>query len=262
MAKVCPHILVIEDEPPLRRYLRAILQSSNFLVTMAATVQEGQELVGRLGPDLVVLDLDLGLARDLRRWSRAPIIALSSQDREEDIVQALDAGADDYLVKPFGARVLVARIRVALRHSVLEAGTSGPSIELGPLKVDFVDRQISRDGVPVPLTPREFALLAILIQHAGKVVTHAQLRYDILGATTRSDALLRAHIAHLRKKLEPDPAKPCLILTKPGLGYCLGGFDRLRDRGIRPSPHREDRFPVLSGSPSSEGPAAPPWDLH
>jgi len=229
MAKAHPLVLVIENEPSLLRYLRAILQSSGFLVQMAGTVPEGHELVGRLSPDLVLWDLDLDLdldsdpAHDLLEGCRAPIIALSDRGREEDVVRALDAGVDDYLVKPFGARELVARIRVALRHSVLEAGTgAGPSVEVGPLQVDFVDREISRDGVPVPLTRREFALLAILIQHAGKVVTHEQLRYEILGAPARSDALLRAHIAHLRQKLEADPGKPSLILTRPGLGYCLG----------------------------------------
>jgi len=237
MAKVSPLILVIEAEPALRRYLRAILQSNDFLVKMAGTVQEGHELAGRLSPDLIVLDLDLGLSQtltqDLHGWSRSPVIALNDRDREEDIVGALDAGADDYLTKPFGASELMARIRVALKHSVLEAGTnSGPSVEVGPLKVDFVNRETSMDGVAVHLTPHEFALLAILIQHAGKVVTREQLRYEILGATTRSDALLRAHIAHLRKKLEFDPAKPHIIITKPGLGYCLGGFGLHREREI------------------------------
>ena len=247
MAKVSPLILVIEAEPSLRRYLRAILQSSDFMVKIAGTVQEGHELAGRLSPDLIVLDLDLGLTQDLRGWSRSPIIALSDRDQEEEIVRALDAGADDYLTKPFGAGELVARIRVALRHSVLEAGTnSGPSVGVGPLKVDFVNREISMDGVAVHLTPHEFALLAILIKHAGKVVTREQLRYEILGATTRSDALLRAHIAHLRKKLEPNPAKPHIIITKPGLGYCLGGFGLHCEREILPSPHRRDNISVIS----------------
>jgi two-component system KDP operon response regulator KdpE len=219
----------VEDEPSLRRYLRAILQSSGFLVHMAVTAQEGRELVDRISPDLVVLDLDLAGAQGLGGWGRVPVIALSDRDLEEDIVQALDGGAEDYLTKPFGASELAARIRVALRHSMPEAGNGfAPSVEVGPLKVDFINRQISLNGVAVHLTPREFTLLAILVKHAGNVVTHEQLRYEILGAPTRSDALLRAHIAHLRKKLEPDPAKPHLFITKPGLGYCLGGFHQGR----------------------------------
>ena len=249
MAKVRPLILVIENEPYLRRYLRAILQSCNFRVNFAVTVQEGQELVGRLNPDLVVLDLDLdlGLAQDLRRWSRAPIIALSDRNREEDIVRALDGGANDYLTKPFGASELVARIRVALRNSILDAGTGNdPTVEVGPLKVDFENREISMNGVAVHLTPHEFTLLAILVKHAGNVVTHEQLRYEILGDATRSDALLRAHIGHLRKKLEPDPAKPHILITKPGLGYCLGSFDLPRERGIMPSAHQRDSTPAVT----------------
>ena len=234
MAKAHPLVLVIENEPSLLRYLRAILQSNDFLVNIAVTVQEGHELMGRLSPDLIVLDLDLdlGLAQDLRGWGRAPIIALSERDREEDIVRAFDAGADDFLAKPFGSRELVARIRAALRHSVLEVGnSSGPPVEVGPLKVDFVHHEISLEGVAVHLTPHEFALLAILVKHAGKVVTHEQLRYEILGAPTRSDSLLRAHVAHLRKKLEPDPANPKMLITKPGVGYCLGGFGWNREKG-------------------------------
>jgi len=232
MTKGCPLILVIEEEASLRLYLRAILQASNYLVKEVATVQESSMMVGRVRPDLVVLDLDLSpsslnglaMARDLRGWSRVPIIVVSARDRVEDKVRALDAGADDYLTKPFSSGELVARIRVALRHSILEAETDTDApVEIGPLKVDFFNREITLDGVDVHLTPNEFALLAVLAKHPGKVVTHKQLLYAISGAKppTRPGLLLRTHLANLRKKLEPDPAKPHLLFTKSGFGYCL-----------------------------------------
>ena len=224
-----PLILVIEDEAPLRRYLRATLQSFGYRVEEAATGAEGRARLVQLGPDVVLLDLGLpdgdglDLAREIRGWSRVPIIVVSARGKEEDKIQALDLGADDYLTKPFGSGELLARIRVALRH-YQEGAASAPEpvVEIGPLRMDFASREVFLDGAPVHLSPNEYGLLAALVRNAGKVLTHGQLLQEVWGgAPAAQPTYLRVYMASLRKKLEPDPARPRLLHTEPGVGYRL-----------------------------------------
>ena len=224
-----PLVLVIEDEAPLRRYLRASLQSFSYRVEEAATGAEGRDMLLRLNPDVVLLDLGLpdgdglDLAREIRGWSRVPIIVVSARGKEEDKIQALDVGADDYLTKPFGSGELLARIRVALRHSAEVAGSATePVVEVGPLRMDFASREVLLDGAPIHLSPNEYALLTVLVRHAGKVLTHRQLLHEVWGGIASAQpTYLRVYMASLRKKLEPDPARPRLLLTEPGVGYRL-----------------------------------------
>jgi two-component system KDP operon response regulator KdpE len=222
-------ILVVEDEAPLRRYLRATLQAFGYAVQEAATGAEGRDQLALLNPDVVLLDLGLpdgdglDLARDIREWSRVPIIVVSARGREEDKIRALDLGADDYLTKPFGSGELLARIRVALRHTGQAAGPDlGPVVEVGPLRMDFAAREVTLDGAPVHLSPNEYGLLAALVRHAGKVLTHHQLLQEVwAGAPSAQPTYLRVYMASLRRKLEADPARPKLLLTEPGVGYRL-----------------------------------------
>ena len=224
-----PLVLVIEDEAPLRRYLRATLLAFGYRVEEASTGAEGKAMVARLNPDVVLLDLGLpdmdglDLAQELREWSRVPIIVVSARGKEEDKIQALDLGADDYLTKPFGSGELLARIRVALRHSAENAGAVlEPVVEVGPLRMDFASREVLLDGQPIHLSPNEYGLLAVLVRNAGKVLTHKQLLEEVwAGAPAAQSTYLRVYMAGLRKKLEPDPARPRLLLTEPGVGYRL-----------------------------------------
>lgn len=229
MSQEQPLILVIEDEPPLRRYLRVTLQSYGLRVEEAATALDGRNLAARCNPDVILLDLGLpdqdglDLAKDIRTWSRVPIIVVSARGKEEDKIQALDVGADDYLTKPFGSGELLARIRVALRHTAEVNGAApDPVLECGSLRVDLASRDVSVDGNPVHLSPNEFALLAALVRHAGKVLTHRQLLHEVWGGLPSAQpTYLRVYMANLRKKLEPDPARPRILLTEPGVGYRL-----------------------------------------
>jgi two-component system KDP operon response regulator KdpE len=234
MVKGCPLILVIEEERALRKYLRATLHSNGYRMEEAVTGPEGSALAAQLSPELVILDLDLpgqdglDLARELRERSFVPIIALSERDSEADKVRALDQGADDFLAKPFGSAELLARIRVALRRAAHEAvSPAGSSLEIGILKLDLLNREVTLAGVDVHLTPNEFKILVLLARHAGKVVTHQQLLAAIGGARppTEPGLLLRVHLARLRKKLEADPSRPNLLTTKPGRGYRLNRPD-------------------------------------
>jgi two-component system KDP operon response regulator KdpE len=229
MNETSPLILIIEDEPPLRRYLRTTLQAFGYRVEEAATGAEGRDKAATLGPDVILLDLGLpdldglDLAGDLRSWSSVPIIVVSARGKEEDKIAALDLGVDDYLTKPFGSGELLARIRVALRHRA-QQGAPGPEpvLEAGDLRVDFVTRSISMRGQPVHLSPNEYALLAVLLRHAGKVLTHRQLLEEVWGGAPAAQATyLRVYMAGLRKKLEADPARPRLLITEPGVGYRL-----------------------------------------
>jgi two-component system KDP operon response regulator KdpE len=187
-----PLVLVIEDETPLRRYLRASLQSFGYQVEEAATGDEGRAMLLRVNPDVVLLDLGLpdvdglDLAREIRGWSRVPIIVVSARGKEEDKIRALDVGADDYLTKPFGSGELLARVRVALRHAAEVAGSViEPVVAVGALRMDFASREVTLDDAPVHLSPNEYALLAALVRHAGKVLTHRQLLHEVWAACPR-----------------------------------------------------------------------------
>jgi two-component system, OmpR family, KDP operon response regulator KdpE len=224
-----PLVLVVEDEAQLRRFLRAALSSRGYRMVEATTVQEGARLATSHNPDVYLLDLGLpdgdgvDLARSLREWTKAPIIVLSARGREEDKVNALDAGADDYLTKPFGVNELMARLRVALRHA--QAGAAEPSVlESGPLRIDLARREVTVGGREVRLTPTEYRLLTLLGRHAGKVLTHRQILREVWGPNATEAHYVRVQMAELRKKIEADPARPRLLVTEPGVGY------RLRDR--------------------------------
>ena len=222
-----PLILLIEDEPQMRRFLRAALGGHDYRLVEAATAKEGLAHAAGRNPDVILLDLGLpdtdGLevTRQLREWSRTPIIVLSARGREQDKVAALDLGADDYLTKPFGVEELLARIRVALRHASLPPGASpDPVFEADDLKVDLARRQVFRAGEEVHLTPTEYKLLATLVRHAGKLLTHRQLLHDVWGSNFISQThYLRIYVMQLRQKIEHDPTRPRLLLTEPGVGY-------------------------------------------
>ncbi|MDB5098051.1 MAG: kdpE [Cyanobacteria bacterium RYN_339] len=228
MTDAKPLILIIEDEAPIRRFLRASLPMHGYRFVEAVTAAEGLHLAAAQQPELVILDLGLPdrdgleLVRELRGWSQVPILVLSARDRETDKVQALDAGADDYLTKPFGMGELLARMRVALRHGARRAAPEAATFACGDLRVDFAARRIFTGDSEVHLTPTEFRLLVVLAHHAGKVVTHRQLLRE-LGGDEHEDAVraLRVHVSQLRRKLEPDPARPKHLLTEPGVGYRL-----------------------------------------
>jgi two-component system KDP operon response regulator KdpE len=224
-----PLVLVIEDEPQMRRFLRPALEGQGYRVVEATTASEAMVLASSHNPDLVILDLGLpdgdgvDVTRRLREWSTAPIVIVSARGQEADKVAALDAGADDYVTKPFGTRELFARLRVAQRHSAtfrLEAGE--PVFEAGGLKVDLGARQAFRDGEEIHLTPLEYKLLATLVRHSGKVVTHRQLLKEVWGPSSVDQTqYLRVYMAQLRHKFEKDPARPSLLLTETGVGYRL-----------------------------------------
>jgi two-component system KDP operon response regulator KdpE len=231
MTQTLPFILLIEDEPSLRRYLRVTLQAHGYRVAEEATATEGKEAVLRTNPDLVLLDLGLPdgdgleLARELRERSKVPILVVSGRGSEDDKIQALDLGVDDYLTKPFATGELLARIRVALRHSI--GVTIDPVFNTGPLHVDFASREVTVDGVLVHLSPNEFSLLAALVRHAGKVLTHRQLLHEVWeGKPAAQPSYLRVYMAGLRRKLEPNPARPRLLMTELGVGYRLKVCDQ------------------------------------
>ncbi len=221
-----PLVLVVEDEPRMRRFLRASLGAEGYRVREAWTVADGLREAAAEHPDLVLLDLGLpdgdglDLVRRLREWSAVPVVVVSARGREEEKVAALDAGADDYLPKPFGTKELLARLRVALRHARAALAPEGTVIEAGPLRMDLERHETTLHGRTVRLTPIEWRLLALLLRNAGKVLTHAQILREVWGpnATTQSH-YVRVYMAELRKKLEPDPSRPRLLLTEPGVGY-------------------------------------------
>jgi two-component system KDP operon response regulator KdpE len=225
-------VLVVEDEPQMRRFLRASLTAHGYRFTEAATAQEALLVATTHNPDLVLLDLGLPdsdgieLTRRLREWSRVPIVVISARGREDDKVSALDAGADDYLTKPFGMKELLARMRVALRHGQLGSVAKAPAVlSFGGLRLDLGRREVALDGRQVHLTPIEYKLLTLLAQHAGKVLTHRQILKEVWGPSYATQThYVRVHMAELRKKIESDPAQPKLLVTEQGVGY------RLRDR--------------------------------
>ena len=224
-----PQIVVIEDEPQIRRFLRAALTTQGFRLVEAANGEDGLREVATRQPDLVILDLGLpdmdGVAviRRIREWSAVPTIILSARGQEGDKISALDAGADDYVSKPFSMGELLARIRVALRHATQLAGEDGESVfSVGDLRVDLSKRHVYMGDREIHLTPIEYRLLAMLVKHAGKVLTHKQLLTEAWGPNQAEQAhYLRVYAAQLRRKLEKDPARPRYILTEPGVGYRL-----------------------------------------
>jgi two-component system KDP operon response regulator KdpE len=222
-------ILVIEDDSQIRRFLRATLSSNGYQVLEVTTGQEGIKQLAIHHPDLIILDLGLpdidgvDLTKQVREWSTTPIIIVSARERERDKVTALDAGADDYLTKPFGTEELLARIRVALRHAIQAVqGEDEPVFLVGDLKVDLAHRQVYMADDSVHLTPTEYKLLTTLVSYAGRVVTGRQLLKEVWGpAYTNESQYLRLYMAKLRHKLEKDPAAPRYLLTEPGVGYRL-----------------------------------------
>ena len=222
-------VLVIEDEPPIRRFLRAAFESAGFLFEEAATARDGLAQAAARAPDLIVLDLGLPdldgieVTQRLREWFTAPILVLSARGQERDKIRALDAGADDYVTKPFSVGELMARVRVALRHRVRGDGTAESEVvEVGPLRIDHGRRSVTLEGRPVKLTPIEFRLLIALARHPGRVLTHDHLLREVWGpAHAHQHHYLRVYMAQLRHKLEPEPSRPRLLLTEPGVGYRL-----------------------------------------
>ncbi len=226
MSETGLRMLVVDDERAIRRFLRAALSAHNYVIFEAATGEEAISSVITNRPDAVFLDLGLpdldGLAvtRRLREWTQIPIIILSVRNQEADKVAALDAGADDYLTKPFGMGELMARLRVALRRATQPADQ--PVFTSGDLVVDLSRRVVTLAGQPVQLTPTEYDLLRALVTYAGKVLTHQQLMQQVWGPGYTPDPhLLRVNISNLRRKIEPDPTRPHYILTEPGVGYRL-----------------------------------------
>ena len=223
-----PLVLVVEDEPQMRRFLRASLGAEGYRVLEAWTVADGLRQATAEHPDALLLDLGLPdgdgleLVRKLREWSSVPVIVVSARGREEEKVAALDAGADDYLPKPFGTKELLARLRVALRHARGASAPGSPVLEVGSLRMDLERREATVEGHAVRLTPIEWRLLAYLARHAGKVLTHSQILREVWGPNASSQThYVRVYMAELRKKLEADPSRPRLLLTEPGVGYRL-----------------------------------------
>jgi two-component system KDP operon response regulator KdpE len=221
-----PVVLLVEDEPQMRRFLRVALEGSGYSYLEAATGQEGLALAAQHRPEAILLDLGLPdmdgleLVTRLREWSRTPVIVISARGQENDKVAALDAGADDYLTKPFGTRELLARIRVALRHT--EPQAEEPVFVLDRWRVDLAKRQVWVEGREVHLTPLEYSLFTTLIRHAGKVVTHRQLLKEVWGGAAGAQPLyLRVYMTQLRHKLEENPSRPRYLQTEPGVGYRL-----------------------------------------
>lgn len=222
------HLVLVEDEKQIRRFLRMALISEGFTVHEAETGKQGLIECATRKPDILIVDLGLPdisgleLIREVRSWSDVPIIVLSARTQELDKVGALDAGADDYLSKPFGTAELIARIRAHLRRRQPSAGAVDPIFQFGAVQVDFSLRTVTRNGEPVHLSPIEYRLLSVLARNAGKVLTQRQLLLDVWGPNhAESSHYLRIYMANLRQKLETTPARPCHFLTETGVGYRL-----------------------------------------
>lgn len=217
-------VLVIDDEPQIRRLLRVTLEAQGYAVTDAATGKDGIIQAAQSRPEIILLDLGLPdldgveVLKRIREWSRVPVIILSVRDREDDKVAALDAGADDFVTKPFSSGELLARLRTTLRRS--QPQTAQSVFRSGDIEVDLANRLVHKNGQEIKLTPTEYALLRLLVVHAGKVLTHRQLLTEVWGPNSvEQTQYLRVHIAHLRNKLEDDAAQPKFILTEPAVGY-------------------------------------------
>lgn len=221
-------VLLVEDDREIRTLMQSVLTVEGFEVVTAVSLSEARSLFANAAPDVIVLDLGLPdgdgatLLRELRRQGSVPVVVVSARDNEEQKIGLLDAGADDYLVKPFSVGELLARMRVALRHRGVALKPAQTVYELDNLCIHLEDRTVRLDGQPLHLTPTEFALLARLVRSAGRVVTHRQLLADVWGAEfTEHTHYLRIYMGALRGKLEADPAEPRFLLTEPGVGYRL-----------------------------------------
>ena len=217
-------VLVVDDESEIRRFLRASLKMHQYEVIEADSGQKALKAIVDQRPDLIILDIGLPdmdgieVTRQVREWSHTPIIILSVRDREADKINALDAGADDYLTKPFGVGELLARIRVVMRH--ISPSNDDPIYRIGKLVVDLARHQVTLDDKEITLTPTEFDLLHALVQNAGRVITHRQLIHTVWGNAYEDESrLLRVNISNLRRKIEPNPNQPYYILTELGVGY-------------------------------------------
>jgi two-component system KDP operon response regulator KdpE len=226
MSDTGQRVLVVDDENSIRRYLRTALTAQGFTVYEAASGEEAVSAVLNNRPDIIILDLGLPdfdgieVTRRLREWSQTPIIILSVREAENDKIAALDAGADDYLTKPFGTGELMARMRVVMRR--LATKSDEPVLQVDGLKMDLSRRLVTVAEKEISLTPTEYDILRLLMQNAGKVLTHRQLLRQVWGTAYESEMhLLRVNISNLRRKIEPDPARPHYMLTEPGVGYRL-----------------------------------------
>lgn len=221
-------VLVVDDEPEIVRGLRIVLRDAGYAVEAASTKAEALASVATRPPEALVLDLVLpdgdgvAVCKEIRSWSRLPILVLSAVGDEREKVRALDAGADDYVTKPFGTDELLARLRAVIRRAP-DAGHAR-LVEIGDLTIDLEDRMVRRDGEQIHLTPIEFDLLRVLARYPGRLVTQRQLLQEVWGPQYVDEShYLRVHVAHIRAKLEPDPSRPRYVITEPGIGY------RLRD---------------------------------
>ncbi|HWH82196.1 MAG TPA: two-component system response regulator KdpE [Burkholderiaceae bacterium] len=228
MSEPHPSAVIVEDEPQIRRFVRAALEAEHWQVFEAGTLRQGLVEAGTRRPDLVILDLGLpdgdgvDYLRDLRAWSAVPVIVLSARVDEADKIAALDAGADDYLTKPFGVGELMARVRVALRRGQKGGDAALPVFAFGAVSVDFAARRVQRGAEVVHLTPLEYRLLGVLIANAGRVLTHRALLREVWGPShAERTHYLRVYMGQLRQKLEADPARPRHLLTETGVGYRL-----------------------------------------
>ncbi len=224
MPELGQRVLVVDDETSIRRYLHAALGAQGFTIYEASNGQEAINAVISYHPDMIILDLGLPdfdgieVTRRLREWSETPIIVLSVREAEIDKIAALDAGADDYLTKPFGTGELMARMRVAMRR--IGGKSDEPVIQVDNLKMDVSRRLVMVDDNQISLTPTEYEILRLLLQNAGKVLTHRQLLKQVWGASYENEMhILRVNISNLRRKIEPDPSRPHYLLTEPGVGY-------------------------------------------
>ena len=221
-----PRVLVVDDEPQIVRGLRVVLRNAGFQVDSAGTKEEALDALSHRPPDAVLLDLVLpdgsgvDVCKQVREWSHVPIVVVSAVGDEREKVRALDAGADDYVTKPFGSQELAARLRAVLRRA--SDNGSEPAIEIGDLVIDVADRRVRRGDETIHLTPIEFDLLRVLAQNRGRLVTHRQLLHAVWGPAYGEEThYLRVHVAHIRQKIELDPSRPRYVITEPGVGYRL-----------------------------------------
>jgi two-component system, OmpR family, KDP operon response regulator KdpE len=226
MSTLAPSVLLIEDEKQIRRFVCSALHDQDFRVYEAETMSQGLIEAGTRKPDLIILDLGLPdgdgeqFVRELRAWSSVPVLVLSARSTETDKIEVLDAGADDYLTKPFSVGELLARVRALLRRNARGGEAESATLRFGTVEIDLMKRQVTRAGESVHLTPLEYRLLGLLVANAGKVMTHRHLLREVWGPSyVESSHYLRIYVAHLRQKLENDPAQPEHFLTETGVGY-------------------------------------------